>query len=120
VLKKFEKATGVWWSNSVIDVIQAMALGSGARSVHTGKGLFCLSFQRSYPLPPQVDPCAFASDETVQDLLKEMEELFTARFCEICSYQLRCRPYDFTNSEGRQEARFSSPTHGFFFQDTPF
>jgi len=28
----------------------------------------------------KVDPCAFASDETVQDLLKEMEELFTARF----------------------------------------
>ncbi|KAI0000209.1 hypothetical protein BJV74DRAFT_766977, partial [Russula compacta] len=28
----------------------------------------------------QVDSCAFASDETVQELLKEMEDLFTARF----------------------------------------
>ncbi|KAH9962879.1 SPX domain-containing protein [Russula dissimulans] len=28
----------------------------------------------------KVDPCAFASDETVQRLLKEMEDFFTARF----------------------------------------
>lgn len=30
--------------------------------------------------PPQVDPCSFATDQTVQALLKEAEEQFTSRF----------------------------------------
>ena len=30
--------------------------------------------------PPQVDLCSFASDQTVQALLKETEDQFTSRF----------------------------------------
>lgn len=58
-----------------------MALDSGARFIHEGKGQF--SAARWVVIDQflsQVDSCAFASDETVQQLLREMEESFTARF----------------------------------------
>lgn len=58
-----------------------MALDSGARFIHEGKGQFsaarCVVIDQFLS---QVDSCAFASDETVQQLLREMEESFTARF----------------------------------------
>lgn len=99
-----------------------MALGSGARFVHEGKGRFCFTYCEVINwLSSQVDSCAFASDETVQELLKEMEDLFTARFGgRFFSDRLHYRPYDFTHSEGRQETRTSSPTHCCFSQDTSF
>lgn len=66
---------------SIIDVSKATALGSGAGFVHEGKGQFFAAYCVVIdPFLSQVDPCAFASDETVQQLLKEMEDSFTARF----------------------------------------
>ncbi|KAH9998599.1 hypothetical protein BJV77DRAFT_940549 [Russula vinacea] len=66
---------------SIIDVSKATALGSGAGFVHKGKGQFFAAYCVVIdPFLSQVDPCAFASDETVQQLLKEMEDSFTARF----------------------------------------
>jgi hypothetical protein len=68
-------------SDSVIDITEAVDLDSGARLVYEGKGRSCLACREVIDqLPSQVDPCAFASDETVQRLLKEMEDFFTARF----------------------------------------
>ncbi len=58
-----------------------MALDSGATFVHEGKGwLYAACRVIIDQSLSQVDSCAFASDETVQQLLKEMEDFFTARF----------------------------------------
>ena len=70
------------WFRSIIDVSEVMALDFGAGSVHEGQGQFytaaCCTIIDKFL--SQIDPCVFASDETVQQLLREMEDLFTARF----------------------------------------
>ncbi|KAF8493377.1 SPX domain-containing protein [Russula emetica] len=69
----------------------------------------------------KVDSCAFASDETVQQFLKEMEDSFTARFSRgIVVIKLQLASDNIIRSERRQKARIGSPTGGFFSQDTPF
>jgi hypothetical protein len=98
-----------------------MALDSDTRCVHEGKSWSCLTFREVIDrLFSQVDPCAFASDQVVQVLLGEMEDLFTARFgmafFEDCS---RWPSHDVTRSEGRQEKRSGPIARGALSQDTP-
>ena len=98
------------------------ALGSGAGFVHERKGQFTTACRVviDYFLS-QVDSCAFASDETVQQLLKEMEDSFTARFGRgLVVINFNQHPDNFIRSERRQKARIGSPKGGFFSQDTPF
>jgi len=83
-------------SNPVIDITEAIDLDPGARFVHEGKGRICLAFRKAIDkLSSQVGTCAFASDETVQRLLNETEDLFTARFGGTFVDRIRYHPDDF-------------------------
>jgi hypothetical protein len=84
-VKKFDKVTGVGIVIQLghIDHSEAMNLVSGTRYIHERKRQSRLTFREVIDrLLSQVDPCAFTSDDLVQVLLKEMEDLFTARFGE--------------------------------------
>jgi hypothetical protein len=98
-----------------------MALGFGTRYIHEGKGQPRLTFREVIDcVLTQVDPCAFTSDDLVQVLLKEMEDLFTARFGET-TFEDDCRiSSNVSRSEGRQEACSGLPPRGALSQDTPF
>jgi hypothetical protein len=66
-----------------IDHSEDMTLGSGTRYIHEGKGQSHLTFCKVIDcLLSQVDLCVFTSNDLVQVLLKEMEDLFTAWFGE--------------------------------------